>query len=177
VLKTALSDSLQLASHVSGSTLRVAMAGVSPLARDGEWVIVQFEELSSNTPSPLSRVTISDFLLNEAGIATSAEMAALEIPATFDLGQNYPNPFNPSTTVRFQLPAASRVVLKVYDLLGREVATLLQNDLPAGYHQALWNGTDDSGSRVSSGMYLLMLQAQPVEGQPFRSVRKMVLTK
>ncbi len=178
VLKTSLSDSMQMASHSTGNEVRVALAGTQPLSRDGEWVIVRFEALRPTAGSAASLVHISSFLLNEANIATSAEdQSGLQTPTSFDLGQNYPNPFNPSTTVRFQLPAASRVTLKIFDVLGREVATLVQSDLPAGYHQTVWNGADDSGARVSSGMYLLTMQAQPVDGQPFRSVRKMILTK
>lgn len=175
VAKTMRSDSLQLAWHVSGQELRVAQAGSQPVSAEGAWVIVRFERIASDGPT--GSIAVTEFLVNEAGIATSVEEATAEIPTTFGLDQNFPNPFNPSTTVRFQLPAASRVTLKVFDVLGREVATLVQADLPAGFHQSTWNGTDGAGRLSSSGMYLLVMQAEPLDGEPFRSVRKMILTK
>lgn len=175
VAKALRSDSLQLAWHVSGQELRVAQAGAQPVSAEGAWVTVRFERIASGGPT--GSIAVTEFLVNEAGIATSAEEAAAEIPTTFGLDQNFPNPFNPSTTVRFQLPAASRVTLKVFDVLGREVATLIQSELAAGFHQSTWDGMDVAGRLASSGMYLLVMQAEPVDGQPFRSVRKMILTK
>jgi hypothetical protein len=175
VAKTSKSDSLQLAWHVSGQELRVAQAGAQPVAAEGAWVIVRFERIAAGVST--GSIAVTEFIVNEAGIATSAEELAVEVPTTFGLDQNYPNPFNPTTTVRFQLPAASRVTLKVFDVLGREVATLVQSELPAGFHQSTWNGTDVAGRLASSGMYLLVMQAEPSGGEPFRSVRKMILTK
>jgi hypothetical protein len=75
-------------------------------------------------------------------------------PAKYALHQNYPNPFNPSTTIEFALPKASFVTLKIYDLLGNEVATLVAEKLPAGKHQRVWEA-----SGLASGMYLYRLEA------------------
>ncbi len=83
----------------------------------------------------------------------------LAMPASVSLDQNYPNPFNPQTSIRFKLPEASSVKLVVYNVLGREVKTLLQGELGAGDHEALWDGTDSSGLRVPSGSYLYRLEA------------------
>ncbi|RMG67629.1 MAG: T9SS C-terminal target domain-containing protein, partial [Calditrichaeota bacterium] len=93
-------------------------------------------------------------------------------PPEFQLFSNYPNPFNPETTIRFQLPGASRVVLRIYDLLGRRIATLFQGQLPAGVHQVKWDGRDRFGRPVPSGVYITHLQA----GNLQRS-RKMVLVR
>jgi hypothetical protein len=175
VAQTRRSDSLQMAWHASSQELRVALAGTQAVSPDGEWVIVRFESL--NAASAPTVIHVTEFLVNEAGIATSAEEMAQEIPTSFGLDQNFPNPFNPTTTMRFQLPVSSRVSLKVFDLLGREVATLVDADLQAGIHQSMWDGNDALGRLSSSGMYLLVMQAEPSEGQPFRSVRKMILTK
>ena len=100
------------------------------------------------------------------------------IPASFSLAQNYPNPFNPSTTIRFGLPQASNVTLRLYDALGREVATLMNEQHAAGYVQVTWNGMNNSGARVASGVYFYRVEAQPVGGgQAFVELKKMVLIK
>ncbi len=81
----------------------------------------------------------------------------LPIPTEFALHQNYPNPFNPNTTIRYDLPKAGDVTLVVYDLLGREVARLLDGYLEAGYHQVEWNGKGRDRRELSSGVYIVRL--------------------
>jgi len=66
---------------------------------------------------------------------------------------NYPNPFNPSTTISYELPQASNVSVRIYNILGAEVKTLVDDFKSAGEHNVFWDGTDNSGSSVSSGMY------------------------
>ena len=102
-----------------------------------------------------------------------------EIPTRFSLDQNYPNPFNPATTIRFGLPAAASVRLTVYDALGREVTTLIDNEeRAAGYVSVTWNGLNSTGARVASGVYFYRIQAQPAGGGvPFVELKKMVLVK
>jgi hypothetical protein len=87
----------------------------------------------------------------KVGVMESANMAT---PARYALHQNYPNPFNPSTAIEFALPKASHVTLKIYDLLGNEVATLISEKLLAGKHQHVWEA-----SGLASGVYLYRLQA------------------
>ena len=100
------------------------------------------------------------------------------IPETYQLSQNYPNPFNPSTTIRFALPMASTVTLRVYDILGREVQTLLQETRPAGYHSIVWDGRDRNGTLAASGAYFFRIEARPVDaGAPFTAMKKMMLLK
>ncbi len=82
--------------------------------------------------------------------------------------QNYPNPFNPTTTIEFTLPDDGKVVLKIYDVLGREVQTLVNEKMKAGeYHQAVFNGAD-----LASGIYFARLQ---LEGKQL--IRKMMLVR
>jgi flagellar hook assembly protein FlgD len=84
----------------------------------------------------------------------------VETPAlTLALEQNLPNPFNPATTIPFVLEAASRVVLRVYDVRGALVATLYDGVLPEGRHTIGWDGRNDHGRTVSSGTYLYSLVA------------------
>jgi len=95
------------------------------------------------------------------------------VPTTFELSQNFPNPFNPVTTIRYGLPRNERVTLKLYNLLGAEVATLV-NDEPkvAGYHTAIWDGRSHAGQVVSSGLYLYRMEAGS-----FTATRKLALIK
>ena len=86
--------------------------------------------------------------------------------------RNYPNPFNPSTTIVFGIPEASHVDLRVYDVAGRLVRTLLNERTEAGSHEVVWNGTDESGSTVSSSVYFYMLIADEAT-----VTRKMVLLR
>jgi hypothetical protein len=93
-------------------------------------------------------------------------------PKAFDLKQNYPNPFNPSTTIAFDLPRHSHAKLVVYNLLGEQVATLLDRDLPAGLHRVTWDGTDATGRTVASGVYFYRVVTEAGS-----QTRKMVLMK
>ena len=76
-----------------------------------------------------------------------------KIPEKFYLSQNYPNPFNVETTIKFDLPRTSHIDLIIYDVTGREIKTLVQRELTAGYHQVKWDGKDDLGRSVASGLY------------------------
>jgi len=99
------------------------------------------------------------------------------LPVEFSLYQNYPNPFNPATRVRFALPVQSKVRAEIYNLLGQHVTTLVNNVLPAGYHSVDWNGRDDRGRLVGSGIYLLRLSASGTNGLQFVDVKKLMLLK
>ena len=92
-------------------------------------------------------------------MVTSVERVTSEVPTEFRLEQNYPNPFNPSTTIRYELPKASHVTLKVYNILGEEVATLVNTMQDAGFKSVDWNSTDNFGIAVASGVYFCRLQA------------------
>jgi hypothetical protein len=81
------------------------------------------------------------------------------MPTSFALNQNYPNPFNPSTTITYSLPKASSVQIKVYDQLGREVATLLNDEMPSGTHSLVWNAAQTSQS-LASGVYFVQLRSE-----------------
>lgn len=100
-------------------------------------------------------------------------MTAESVPREFSLSQNYPNPFNPTTTINFSLPERVRVELKIYDLLGREVATLIDGDeIGAGTHRVQWNGRNRFGETVSTGVYFYRIVAGG-----FVQTKKMVLVK
>ena len=93
-------------------------------------------------------------------------------PASFALLANVPNPFNPLTTISFDLPVVKRVELAVYDVSGRRVRVLLDHDLPPGRHDIQWNGINDRGERVASGVYFCRIDAGA-----FTATRTMTLAK
>jgi hypothetical protein len=95
--------------------------------------------------------------------------AKIETPANFKLAQNFPNPFNPTTVINYQIPAASHVTLKVYDVLGKEVATLVDELKPAGIYNSTFNTLRSS---FASGVYFYTLQAGD-----FRDTKKFMLMK
>ncbi|MBL7013831.1 MAG: T9SS type A sorting domain-containing protein [Candidatus Marinimicrobia bacterium] len=94
------------------------------------------------------------------------------IPHDFRLDQNYPNPFNPSTQIPYALPNDANVIVTIYDVIGRQVRSLVQENKPAGYYTALWNATNDLGFPVSAGIYIYSIQAGD-----YRAVKKMILMK
>ena len=103
--------------------------------------------------------------------ALSAYLEGL-IPDEFALHQNYPNPFNPVTTLRYDLPEADLVNITIYDMLGREVKTLINQTQDAGYRSVIWDATNNYGKPVSAGIYLYQIHA----GE-YISTKKMVLLK
>jgi hypothetical protein len=94
------------------------------------------------------------------------------LPKVFALEQNYPNPFNPSTVIRFSLPQTASTKVVVYDMLGSEVRTLINNEYTAGNYEAVWDGRNNLGQSVSTGVYIYRIQAGT-----FISTKKMMLLK
>ncbi|MCH7938800.1 MAG: fibronectin type III domain-containing protein [Candidatus Marinimicrobia bacterium] len=124
------------------------------------------------------RITAMDSSGNESDYSAEVSATVLSVvdgmlvPGQYALRQNYPNPFNPSTMIRFDLPEASRVQLIIYDAMGREVRTLLWGEQSAGYQSVNWDGADDRGQPVSSGIYFYRLQAES-----YSETMKMVLLR
>ena len=101
-------------------------------------------------------------------------------PLKYKLFQNYPNPFNPYTTILFDLPLRSDVRIDIYNVLGQKVTTLVNEEKQAGYYKHVWNGENDRGNRISSGMYILTFQAVSLEKKNKKSysrAKKMFLVK
>ena len=93
------------------------------------------------------------------GLITSVHEPEASGPNEFGLSQNYPNPFNPNTTIEYNLPTQSKVVLQVFNLLGQEVSTLVNGRVGAGRHTVSWDGRDRFGKLVASGVYIYRLRA------------------
>jgi hypothetical protein len=109
------------------------------------------------------------FLISDRSGATWERFIFIRyaLPTNFALEQNYPNPFNPTSTIRYALPLDAKVSLKLYDVLGREVLSLVEDNMPAGYHETIVDG-----SKLSSGIYFYRLDAGS-----FTQVRKLVVLK
>jgi hypothetical protein len=138
-------------------------AGVELIS--GTWTIVatdgKYDVYAENGPFTLT-IDGSQLNINESDL----------IPETFALYANYPNPFNPTTTITYDLPKRSQVTLGIYDLLGKQIKTLVKQLQDAGNKIAVWDGTNNSGRPVSAGVYLYRIKA----GE-FSQTRKMVLLR
>jgi len=154
-------------------TLRIAIANGRDVL-EGEIMEVVF---AKKTPTPQDSVEILEARIDESpfplefdnnNILVDTEETPTEIPNKFELNQNFPNPFNPSTTISYSLPQSETVTLKVYNIVGKEVATLLSDvRQSAGRHQVSFNATD-----LSSGVYLYRIEAGD-----FIRTKKMTLIK
>ena len=125
------------------------------------------EDKSMGIHNPKYIVTALLGAMKSIGIVTAVETDEQQIPSTYTLFQNYPNPFNPTTNIRFAIPKSSNVKITVYDAIGKEVTTLVNNELNAGTHTISWNA-----SGLASGIYLYRIEAGN-----FVQVNKMLLLK
>ncbi|MDZ7332078.1 MAG: FG-GAP-like repeat-containing protein [candidate division KSB1 bacterium] len=152
----------------------VSVSSISPAWAVGDTLQIAIREKSGSYVGT-TFVVLSDAGSDNAGVlrldraSIAASAASTSLPEQFVLNQNYPNPFNPATLISFQLPEARTVTLKVFNLLGDEIRTLLNEKKQAGYHQISWDGKNDSGQEMPSGIYLIKIEA----GE-FRAYRKMV---
>jgi len=152
----------------------------------GNTMIFKIYDVSSGIEYPASAVFESGELLSDGtfGSGGYAKITVLTTTAPtsiqddqqvimdYKLFNNYPNPFNPETTIRFQIPKPSFVTVKIYNTMGQLIKTLVSDDLASGVYNVVWNGTNESGQPVSSGMYIYRLQA----GE-FSAVKKMLFIK
>ncbi len=127
-------------------------------AKDAKWLM--FDELEDKI----------DSLPPETGVREIGERET--VPEKFVLMQNYPNPFNPITNIEFSIPKPTQVKVEIYNILGEKIVTLVDEKLSAGYKIVEWDGKDDQGNEVSTGIYFYRLKA----GE-FTQTRKMVLLK
>ncbi len=149
---------------------------VDSLPKGWGWQVVSLNNrLMYNAPpikleEPQNRLCLlvgtTDFLRQET-------QNFLPVPKQFKLNQNYPNPFNQTTHIKFQLPESDRLTIQIFDITGRVVKTLVQQaTFEAGYHKLRWDGNNQNGLPVASGIYFLYLN-----GQKFSAVKKLILQK
>jgi len=106
-----------------------------------------------------------------------AEIGEGLIPVKFSMAANYPNPFNPTTTIAYGLPEPATVLLRVYSMLGQEVALLVNAVQPAGAFRVVWDGRNSGGSPLGSGMYIYRLSATGISGRGYVDSQKMILMR
>jgi hypothetical protein len=141
------------------------------VGKGGNWVVFRDSAAARYTLSNLQNDTPG---LNFVGTSDVGEIISGEkvLPEAFSLDQNYPNPFNPNTMIRFSLPQDCWVKLEVYNLLGQKVKTLVDQMLKAGTREVVWDGKNQAGAEVSSGIYFYKIQSKE-----FTDIKKMVLVK
>ena len=139
--------------------------------RGGNGMFLSIMELeNSDFSSPSWNVEFEELFSLEPPVTVVGPLD--QVPSAYSLKQNYPNPFNPVTSISYDIPEAATVTLRVYDLLGRDVRTLVNQQQAPGSYIAIWNGTDNSGAEIATGVYIYRLEA----GQ-FISAKKMILLK
>jgi hypothetical protein len=174
---TGLSPALMAANTQALGKIKLAMIDAGGLVgKNGELVNLQFKlQRAHKNESAVSLASFNLFDAQAKAIQARVETGVSEetaLPQSYNLLQNYPNPFNPETEIRFQLPQASHVVLKIFNILGEEIRTLVDEQREAGYHRVRWDGKDKNGNPVASGIYLYKLQAEN-----FSDVKKMSLLR
>ncbi|MCP4582488.1 MAG: T9SS type A sorting domain-containing protein [candidate division Zixibacteria bacterium] len=138
----------------------------------GEWVDITTTHDTETNMLCGSTDNLSPFVMALKKSTDITHQISDELPNDFTLSQNYPNPFNPSTVIQFSLPHLSNVEIEVYNVLGQTVRNLVNEEKPAGQYQVIWNGLDNSGKAVSSGMYFYKIKTDG-----FSSSKKMILLK
>jgi len=161
---------------VYGQNIFVVSSGKVYLSKDNGSL---WKNRNDGLPSDISYITLNDQYIyastNSHGvfrrsindILTSVNEDQNKLPNSFSLSQNYPNPFNPTTTINYSVPTASHVIIKVYDLLGRQVATLVNDNNPAGNYSVKFDG-----SKLVSGVYFYRMEAGS-----FSQTKKLILMK
>jgi hypothetical protein len=142
--------------------VQVAFTPTEPIIYSSNFFVISNDSEMDTLIVPVSGV----------GIMLARIELDAQLPHILVLYPNYPNPFNPVTTLRYDLPEQTHVNITVYDMLGRQVKTLINHTQDAGYRSVIWNATNDYGKPVSAGIYLYQIQAGD-----YISTKKMVLLK
>jgi hypothetical protein len=143
-----------MASNFENGTLKIAMAGLTPLT-NGAVALVNLSLKDKDASVSIQ----GNAVLNDQLAGALNAVKVKEIPSEFSLSQNYPNPFNPTTSIKYAIAQDARVSLVVYNILGQAVRTLVNAEQESGYYTVRWDGTNDFGSKVSSGIYIYRISA------------------
>jgi len=154
-------------------SLLVEIDNVNKLATFAARYIFSADVVVSFTVIDDSAAADTDTMIVRVKLPASVDNSHIPYrPQTYYLSQNYPNPFNPATFIQYQLPEKCHIVLKIFNMMGQEARSLVNGEEQAGYHEVKWDGKDNFGQLLPSGIYLAQLQAGS-----FVATRKMVMLK
>lgn len=143
---------------------------------DGAGDLVEFVFRTEDAPLQSDFQILDGILVDVSGNVDQMHNIAIgrldPIPEDFGLAQNMPNPFNPSTTISYEVPESGAVKLVVYNLLGQQVRTLVNDTIEAGFHSVVWDGADEFGRQVASGIYIYKMNSGS-----FNSTKRMMFLK
>lgn len=176
VKTTDLTEGCIIATNDLRGQLTIALAGAQAVKGRGSLVDVVFEVSQDAKTGQSSSIRLTRFHLNDlrstALLKEVSFTVGSEIPAVYSLSQSYPNPFNLQTQIRYSLAKAGHVTLSIYSVLGQKVRTLIDETQEAGSYQVIWDGRDERGEIVSSGVYFLNMTT----GE-FKRTQKILLIK
>jgi len=178
---TPLTRSLQLFSGTKDGTQKIGMVDLSGenFLPTGEGILVNLKAKGKDLTSiKIKKAIVLGLDAMPLDLELSGELRFREsknsesVPQRFSLSQNYPNPFNPQTSIRYALPQDAQVRLIIYNILGKKVKTLVDEFQSAGYKTGWWDGKDEKGDQVASGVYFYRLEADK-----FSEVKKMMMVR
>jgi hypothetical protein len=153
-----------------------AIVDGSPVTGNGDVVSLTFQvltEFEDNARFEIANGVVFDGSQLSNAVVALGSLSVESTPTEFALLQNFPNPFNPETTIKYNVAEGGSVSLRIYNVVGQVVRTLVAEQQSAGRYTIRWNGTDDRGVSVSSGIYFYQITA----GREFQDVKKLMLLK
>lgn len=158
---------------VASNITQTAWLAIPPAALADRMLDLRFVKTGGSGSASVAEIWLREANYNPTQ-PPALETTAESIPQAFALQQNYPNPFNPSTTIAFSIPADYRgyVSLRIYNMLGELVRELVAGELAPGQYQQVWNGVDNAGHTLATGLYVYQLRAGN-----FSATRKLLLMK
>jgi hypothetical protein len=169
-------SALFIASNKTPGEVVVGLMNIAGQSSDGTGDLVEMVFRTQDSPLPADFQVLEGVLVDLAknvDQVTNVHIDNLDLrPTEYGLNQNMPNPFNPATTINYQIPDAGRVKIVLYNVLGQEVRTLVDQSMEAGFHNVVWDGADEYGRRAASGLYVYRMTANN-----FNHIRKMMLLK
>jgi hypothetical protein len=167
---TGLATGFSIVHNPAGGKLRIGMAGTSTFSGSGKIINIVLAKDSQPAPSTHDDISITEAYFNDT--AVRIEGNPVERKVTFGLGPVAPNPFADGTVVNFTMAASADVSLKIYNVNGQLVMTLMDGTMPAGQHSVKWDGRDMTGARVARGVYFCQMRTADTV-----AIEKLVLMK
>ncbi|MBC8184900.1 T9SS type A sorting domain-containing protein, partial [candidate division KSB1 bacterium] len=170
--KSPLSSDFQVVKNFQKGRLRIGMYSTEPINGSGELlrlIFTQTEGTNEIKPFLMTKLIINDNVLVNATSAIELSIEQNEIHK-FELYQNYPNPFNNRTTIKYKTQKDGFGEITIFNIFGRKVKTLINGQISKGYHEITWDGKDENGKNVASGVYFYQLKLDE-----FKSIKKLLM--